>query len=292
MLKWPGAYNVCMPGQLFEDLTDIYEAMVDWPKRLANEGPFYRRVFEPLGVRSVVDVACGTGQHAAMFHSWGLRVEGADISQGMIERARTAFGEPPGLRWVVRGYEEPIAGREAAQEEKPDGEREEYRFDVAVCVGNSLALAPNASVAEQAVRQMLVAVRPGGVVIIQVLNLWRLADGPCLWQKSVRAKLPPGEVLILKGVHRCGKQGYVDLALLDPASGQLLHSESLPFLGLEAENLEHQARQAGAGHVEFFGGYQGQPYQRGKSVDLVMVARLETEPHDTGTRSQRPSPPR
>ena len=58
---------------MFDDLTDIYEAMIDWPKRLANEGPFYRRWFERVGVQSVVDVACGTGRHAAMFHSWGRK---------------------------------------------------------------------------------------------------------------------------------------------------------------------------------------------------------------------------
>ena len=71
---------------MFDDLTDIYDAMIDWPKRLAHEGSFYRRVFEQHDVRSVVDVACGTGRHAAMFHSWGLRVEAADLSPAMIDR--------------------------------------------------------------------------------------------------------------------------------------------------------------------------------------------------------------
>ena len=74
---------------MFDDLADVYEAMIDWPKRLAHEEPFYRRLFERLGARSVLDVACGTGRHAAMFHSWGLRVEGADLSPAMIDRARS-----------------------------------------------------------------------------------------------------------------------------------------------------------------------------------------------------------
>ena len=112
---------------MFQDLTDIYDAMIDWPKRLAHEGPFYRQLFERHGVRSVIDVACGTGRHAAMFRSWDLRVEGADISPAMIDRARAAFGEPAGLRWAVRGFDEPIAPAEP--------------FDAAVCVGNSLPLA-------------------------------------------------------------------------------------------------------------------------------------------------------
>ena len=97
----------------FDDLTDVYEAMIDWPRRLANDGPFFQGLFEELGVRRVADVACGTGHHAAMFHSWGLLVEGADISPNMIERARRNFGEPDGLTWSVRGFEQPIPIDEA-----------------------------------------------------------------------------------------------------------------------------------------------------------------------------------
>jgi SAM-dependent methyltransferase len=253
---------------VFDDLTDIYEAMIDWPKRLANEEPFYRRWFERVGAQSVVDVACGTGRHAAMFHSWGLsEAMGADISPNMIHRARTTFGEPAGLRWVVRGFDEPIAAA------KP--------FDAAICVGNSLALAPDPATVERAIGQMLAAVRGGeekdtggGIAIVHVLNLWSLPDGPCNWQKCQLATLPQGEVLILKGVHRCATRGYVDLLVagLSP-SLRLLHSESIALLGLETADLERMARVAGAAEVAFFGGYQDQPYDRRQSADLIMVAR-------------------
>ena len=129
-------------GQVaFDDLTDVYEAMIDWDKRLGNEEPFYRDLFEQAGVHSVLDVACGTGRHAALFHSWGLHVEAADVSESMIGRARALFGEPPGLRWIVRGFQEPI----------PAGES----FDVAICVGNSLALASDIRLAEHAVHGVL-----------------------------------------------------------------------------------------------------------------------------------------
>jgi len=89
----------------FDDLTDVYEAMIDWAKRLNAEAPFFRRLFEKHNVKRVADVACGTGRHAAMFHSWGLEVEGSDISPNMIDRARETFREPAGLRWAVRGFD-------------------------------------------------------------------------------------------------------------------------------------------------------------------------------------------
>jgi SAM-dependent methyltransferase len=279
---------------MFDDFSDVYEAMIDWPKRLAHEEPFYRRLFKRLEARSVLDAACGTGQHAAMFHSWGLRVEGADLSAAMIERARAKFGQPPGLNWAVRGFDQPVELAEP--------------FDVAVCVGNSLALAPDLATVHRAIRQMLAAVREGGAIVVQVLNLGRLADGPCAWQKCRRVTLPApasvasptgtaplfadkgghavehlpktssasnlsaGNTLVVRGVHRCGNRGYVEVLVIDTSGEPALRSESTEFLGLEADDLEHAARDAGAKNVAIFGGYQDRPFDRQQSVDLVMVA--------------------
>lgn len=241
---------------IFEDLTDVYDAMIDWPKRLANEGPFYRRLFEQHNVQSVVDVACGVGRHAAMFHSWGLRVEGADISPSMIDRARAAFGEPAGLTWTVRGFDQPIIAS------KP--------FDAAICVGNSLPLAADMATVQRAIDQMLASVRVGGLVILHALNLWRLPDGPCAWQKCCRRSLPQGDVLIVKGVHRSGTRGYVELIVVKvDEENTPLQTESVPFLGLELVDFQSLTHKA---DVEIFGGYQNQPYDRQASIDLLVVA--------------------
>ncbi|MBN2580077.1 MAG: class I SAM-dependent methyltransferase [Pirellulales bacterium] len=245
------------PG-LFQDRTEVYEALVDWPKRLEREEPFFRHWFREAGVRSVVDVACGIGRHAALFHSWGLRVEGADISPAMIDGARRNFGQLEGLQWTVRGFEEPIPCR------RP--------FDAALCTGNSLALAPDHTAVQTALRQMFSAVRPGGLVIVHVLNLWRLPNGPCVWQKSKPVALSVGEVLLVKGVHRCGDRGFVDLVVLDPRKGIRLHEESIHFLGLEAKTLADCAQDAGAAEIQWFGGYQNQTYDRQLSRDLIVVA--------------------
>ena len=178
---------------IFDDLTDVYEAMIDWPKRLANEEPFYRRLIGRTGAKSVVDVACGTGRHAAMLHGRQLRVEGADVSPRMIQRAEQTFGRSETLRWVVRSFDQPVG--------------EPGTFDLALCVGNSLALAGDLEIVRRAIREMFRAVRDGGSIVVHVLNLWCLPDGPCVWQKCRRTALPQGEVLITKGVHRCGGRG-------------------------------------------------------------------------------------
>ena len=120
---------------------------------------------------------------------------------------------------------------------------------------------------------MFAAVRPGGAVLTQTLNLWSLPDGPCLWQKRRRVDLPGGESLVVKGVHRAGDRGYVELLVVHLAGDEKMRSQSPCFLGLEAAELERMARRCGAAEAVFFGGFQRQPYDRAASVDLIMLAR-------------------
>ncbi len=248
-----------MSESAFDDLTDVYEAIIDWPKRLGHEQPFYRWVFDRVHARRILDVACGTGRHAAMFHSWGLEVEGADISPNMIRRCRETHGESASLRWIVRPFHQPVP--------VPGS------FDVAICVGNSLALAPDYQTVAAAIADMLAAVRSGGAAVAHVPNLFALPEDQPVWQKCVRATLPRGDCLIIKGIHRNGSRGFVNLLLarLDASSTPTLTTQCVPFLSLRPEDLETVARQSGASIVEFFGNYRRQPLDIRESPDLIMV---------------------
>lgn len=145
-------------------------------------------------------------------------------------------------------------------------------FDAVVCVGNSLALVPDVPTAPRAIRQMTAALRPGGVGLIQVLNLWRLAEGPVVWQKFRRVTLDGVEHTVLKGVHRVGARGFVEFVDLT-VSGDALTArhESVPFLGLDVVELARAARDAGAAAVHNYGDYQRTPYEREHSGDLILV---------------------
>ncbi|MHB8902411.1 MAG: class I SAM-dependent DNA methyltransferase [Thermoguttaceae bacterium] len=247
-----------MTTSRFDDLTDVYEAMIDWPRRLAGDGPFFEELFFRHAVRRVADVACGTGHHAAMFHRWGLVVEGADIGPNMIDRARRNFGQPDGLAWSVRGFEQPFAGPEP--------------WDAVTCLGNSLALAGDLPAAGQAVANVVRALRPGGLLVLQVQNAWRLPDGPCLWQKCLRIPLPQGESIVTKGVQRVGNRAFVHLVVAPLDAPEQFRSESVPFLALETGDLEALARQAGADRIQFYGDQKRGPYRRESSADILLVA--------------------
>jgi hypothetical protein len=120
---------------------------------------------------------------------------------------------------------------------------------------------------------MLSAVRRGGVAVIHFLNVWRLPEGSIVWQKCLSREIQSRQVQVLKGVHRFGSQGFVDLVLMDPTAAKLLHADSVPFLGLDATQLATIAESAGATAVEFYGGYANEPYSRSESTDLILIAR-------------------
>jgi SAM-dependent methyltransferase len=243
---------------LFERRVEFYDALIDWPKRLAREEPFFRAAFEQVAARRVLDAACGTGRHAALFHSWGLPGEGADVSQAMIERCRRRYGQSAGLSWVVRGFDQPPPAPGV--------------FDAAICIGNSLALARDREQARRAVAALLAALRPGGVCVIQLLNLWSLPEGPCVWQKFRQINSDGQTRLLIKGIHRHADHGFVEfIAVPLETAGQAPTHEASRLIGLGSDDLSSFARAAGGRGVEFFGSYARDAYERELSGDLIAL---------------------
>ena len=253
--------NTTPASDAFLEAAERYDAMIDWPRRLAREEPFFRRLFEQAGVRRVLDAACGTGHHAAMFHAWGLEVQGADLSPAMIACARRLHGEGPGLTWVVRSFQDPP--------EAPGS------FDAVLCTGNSLALAGTGEVLRQAVKAMLVSLRADGLLVLHLLNLWHLADGRSVWQKCRRLEAGgSGDRLLLKRLQRRGSLGQVELIEVRLAGGGAeLQTDEAVFTGLEAAELAGEVRRSGGRQIELWGSWEFEPYSRDDSVDLILTAR-------------------
>jgi SAM-dependent methyltransferase len=267
-------------GSVFEHRVDRFDAIIDWPRRLAREAPFYRRWFAGISARRVLDAACGTGHHAQMFHEWGLEVEAADVSPAMIAWCRQRYGQPAGLRWVERSFIQPA---------DPPGQ-----FDAVLCVGNSLALADSLQTVGAALAAMIASLRPGGVCIAHVLYIFTLPDGPTQWQKCIRTPFragfcepgsssglcesgspqPETDHILLKSIRRAGDKAFLDLVDLELTAdgGVKQESQSESLLGLRPDDLAAAAA-ACTESITFFGNYQQEPYSPAASPDLILVCR-------------------
>lgn len=245
------------------DAFDDYDRFVNWPARLAFELPFLRRIFQEHQVHTILDVACGTGQHAIALAREGYEVTGTDISRAMVERARrNAQQASVAAAFYALGF-----GELAQALPGP--------FDALLCLGNSLPHVAEIPTLECALRDMAAMLRPGGVLIIQnrnfdrVLALQERFMSPQVAQEGEQEWLFfrfydfAGDLLRFNMVrlHRRGQEPWtarVDQTLLRAWR----HQELVTLL-----------QASGFGPVAAYGSYRGESYEPETSGDLILVAQ-------------------
>lgn len=149
---------------LFLDFAADYDRMINWEQRLSREAPFFERLFDEVGADRVLDTACGTGRHAILFCRRGLKVEAADPSPEMVERARQNAS---------------AAGCEIGFHVAPLEEIEKFvrpGFDVITCMGNSLPHIKTREGLEKAFRGISGLLNHAGVFALQIRNYRRVYD--------------------------------------------------------------------------------------------------------------------
>jgi SAM-dependent methyltransferase len=132
---------------------------------------------------SVLDAACGTGVDAAVLARRGFTVWAADGSAAMAEEAAARFRRE---RLAI-----PLLHSRWADLPTATGER----FDVVLCVGNSLVHAAGRDAMVQALTALRRMARPGGYVVIDSRN----------WEKlhAERQIVQVADRLVTRGGRRC-----------------------------------------------------------------------------------------
>ena len=105
------------------------------------------------GGGNVLDVGCGPGPMALPLVERNCRFWGVDPSESMLQICRARFASQPHMKFVLGN---------ATQLDFPDG-----FFDVVLCMG-VLDAVPDAT---PAVREMLRALKPGGILLVTFTNI-------------------------------------------------------------------------------------------------------------------------
>lgn len=121
---------------------------------LGTEKEFFQSVFSKGKVESVLDCACGTGQHLYMFSEMGLDVAGSDYSASMLEVAAKNLSE--------KGIEVPLKQCDFRYLEK------EYqkKFDAIVCLTTSLPHLHTEKDLVTALKSMKARMKDDGILIL------------------------------------------------------------------------------------------------------------------------------
>ena len=248
-----------------EFLEQYYDILVDWDRRLAHESPFFQRAFQSVHAKSVLDCACGTGHHACLFARWGMEVAGSDVSAEMVRRSEhLAATQSLSIEFQQASFD-----ALSSTFSEP--------FDTAVCVGNSLAAAGKRRIVAEGIRQMHELLRPGGAVIIQVINFERFPPGENVYGDPVHREHVGQNYIFLKTFRRAGTTCDLDILMLTSGATdtwtRTVFRERL--LVLDSASLVGMLEQAGFGKIKLYGGYEMTAFDPRVSRDLIAVARRE-----------------
>ena len=242
-------------------MAPLTSAYTRWDRRLAREIPFLTGVFGERGVKTVLDVACGTGRHAVSLAQAGYRVTGIDISAEAVASARAhAHEQAADVSFLEGSFLE--LSRAAPGP-----------FDALYCVGNSLSSCKSEEETERALGEFRAVLRRGGVAVAQVLNYVGIAERG---ERLDFVRCFPGDggehivVKFFRFGEPCWDVEFVTLKKQGESWGAQIDSGSL--LALPAQTFRRLWGEAGLTDAQFFGDYARTPFEIHLSRDCIAVA--------------------
>lgn len=142
----------------YDQIADSYDEMTRFEQRFQNEKQIVQGWFDKLHFQSAIDVACGTGLHAILLASLGVKTTGVDISAKMLKIARkNATRTDKNISWIKSSMEN--------LQNQLKGS-----YDVLFCLGNSLPHILSQEGMEQTFRNFYNLLTPTGCIMLQLLN--------------------------------------------------------------------------------------------------------------------------
>jgi len=241
-----------------------YRRFVAWPARIEREWPFIRKVLDGAPSRRVLDLGCGSGEHARFLASQGFSVVGVDASESMLAKARET--EPPDGVEFVAGDMADIAALTAST------------FGAALCLGNTLPHLRDAVTLSRFLTGLRARLLPGAPVLIQVLNYEKILGqrqrflplnfkdegGEELVFLRLMEPRPDGTVVFTPSTLRYRPGG-------EPAL-EVVASRNVLLRGWRGPELAGALAEAGFTEQAIFGSMTESPYGSEHSNDFVIVA--------------------
>ena len=249
-----------------------YDTFVNWDARLARELPFFRRLFAEVGVRSLIDVGAGSARHAIAFAEQGIAVDAVDPDDSMLaqaeanvvdaaDRIAASGGE---LRLVRGGFGELVAlGLGAA--------------DALTCTGNALPHVAGIAGLREALADFHAVLRPGGAVVLHLLNHARLLSGKPRVIPPIIREVPEGTRVFLRVVDYPDGGEFLDfdfVTLTRDSDGVWdVASRCSPHTALPLDVLSAELSAAGFEGIEAFGAHDGHAFDAAEDESVIVVAR-------------------
>ena len=243
--------------------TDLYEGFAERNYLFDKPGPdiveFFQDLFARNDVRTVLDCACGAGYELLIFDQLGCKATGSDISDEMLELARTNLSDASRA----------IPLRKVDYRKLPQHFGE--RFDAVVCWSASIIHVRDDDDALRAFRSMYEVLSDGGILVLdQGITDKRFHE---MSRFQLSRDTPEATRIYVADVvgERDVKYSILDVTRGD--DGSQLHVWETDGDILLRDDQERLLKEAGFSSVEFYGTYDFQPYDKLESNRLIAVAR-------------------
>ena len=143
-----------------------WDELIDWQRRADAENNFFQNILNEHGVRTVLDIACGTGYHVVTLAADGFDVTGADGAPNMLAQARA------NARRLGMGDARLVEAEWTRLSDAFVGER----FDAVICLGNAFTHLFAESDRVQTLNQVYRLLNDGGIAIIDQRNYDAILD--------------------------------------------------------------------------------------------------------------------
>ncbi len=239
---------------------DRYAHEYDWMTNAsAREVQHDREVVALIGKyhpTKVLDAGCATGLTSTLFARHNVRATGLDQSKAMIAIAREKSRDSNlPLQYMLGSFEElPRRMREG--------------FDLVVSLANSLSGAATISDLKRYLRSFHAALRPGGTVVVQLLNAKALKLGQGVPLKATEN----GGIIYLRHLERSARGLTLEVIRVDsqadPITFDVFHSA---FPGFTRSMLTDALASSGYRRIRCFSNLFLTESFHQKSRDLVVV---------------------
>ncbi|MBE0557194.1 MAG: class I SAM-dependent methyltransferase [Proteobacteria bacterium] len=246
-------------SHFYDALAEDYDAMTGFADRFARERSAFQLLVERFGVRTAADAGTGTGFHALLLAELGVDVTAIDVSRAMAERLRLHAAERE-LRIRVE-----VGDIRQLHKHTASG------LDAIFCMGNTLAHMKDTRELEEALRSFALALRPGGLVVIQLLNYDRILERR---ETIQNIRQVGGKTFVRFYVF---EEDCIQFNVLQiwTEAGALRHQlETVRLNPIGRSELCAGLEQAGLVEIQSYGSIALEEYLGLASKDLVVVARM------------------
>lgn len=245
------------PVSVFEKYAHEYDLITNAAQRQANHQVEVDAIIARCHPSRVLDAGCATGLTTMLFGRRGVESVGLDRSRTMLKTAREKFADK----------ELPISFVEGSFEKLPSNLS--GQFDLVVCLANSISGVGIKSDLKKAMAGFFRVLRPGGTLVLQMLNYMAIAEDILMPIKATRN----GDIVYERFSERRGNclSVYVTRAdfALEPPSYEVFRHD---FDNFDPQVVTEIMQKVGFGSLRRFGDLNFTKRFGKKSRDLVVEA--------------------